>query len=132
MAEPPTSYCPNCLAEYRPGFDTCADCGVKLVRGEIPPPPTDDAPHDPRRHRLVGDRDDVPVVLCRIPHIEAQVLATKLQREGLVVTVEEPPMSSAYGFAMSGTTGLRIWVLRSQLEEARTIASSSLSGDDAI
>jgi len=24
-------FCPQCGAEYRPGFDTCADCGVPLV-----------------------------------------------------------------------------------------------------
>ncbi|MEZ5364778.1 MAG: DUF2007 domain-containing protein [Bryobacterales bacterium] len=28
-------YCPNCRVEYRPGFDTCSDCGVALV--EEPP-----------------------------------------------------------------------------------------------
>ena len=28
MAEPPTSHCPNRLAEYRPGFDTCAYGGA--------------------------------------------------------------------------------------------------------
>lgn len=30
-------FCPNCRAEYRPGFARCSDCGVKLV--EILPPP---------------------------------------------------------------------------------------------
>ena len=24
-------FCPNCKAEYRPGFTECADCGVPLV-----------------------------------------------------------------------------------------------------
>jgi len=28
-------YCPNCKAEYRPGFTRCADCDVELV-GELP------------------------------------------------------------------------------------------------
>ncbi len=30
-------FCPNCGAEYRPGFSECADCGVALV--ETPPEP---------------------------------------------------------------------------------------------
>jgi len=30
-------FCPNCRAEYRPGFATCSDRGVELV--EILPPP---------------------------------------------------------------------------------------------
>ena len=25
------SWCPECGTEYRPGFDTCADCGVQLT-----------------------------------------------------------------------------------------------------
>jgi len=28
-------FCPNCRAEYRPGFTECADCGVPLVH-ELP------------------------------------------------------------------------------------------------
>src|SRR5258708_37238065 len=30
-------FCPNCRAEYRPGFAMCSDCGIELV--EILPPP---------------------------------------------------------------------------------------------
>ncbi len=34
-AEPHSAaYCPGCLAEYRAGFDTCADCSVALVAYE--------------------------------------------------------------------------------------------------
>ena len=28
-----SNYCPDCGEEYRAGFDTCADCGVKLISG---------------------------------------------------------------------------------------------------
>lgn len=35
-------FCPNCRAEYRPGFTRCSDCQVDLV-GELPPP----SPEDP-------------------------------------------------------------------------------------
>ena len=31
-------WCPRCRAEYRPGYDTCADCGVALVEEEPPAP----------------------------------------------------------------------------------------------
>jgi hypothetical protein len=30
------AHCPTCLAEYRPGFDVCADCGTPLVAGPAP------------------------------------------------------------------------------------------------
>ena len=100
MAGPPTSYCPNCLAEYRPGFDTCADCGVKLVRG--PAPVTEEhAPADTKHHaHPTEDRHQVPVVLATLPRLEAQLLAGKLQAEGLVASADEPALMSAYGGAL--------------------------------
>jgi hypothetical protein len=33
------SWCPQCGAEYRPGFQECADCGVALVDEQPAPPP---------------------------------------------------------------------------------------------
>lgn len=126
------SHCPNCLAEYRQGFDTCTDCGIALVRGpaavdgERAPEHAEDHGHAP------PDRDSVPVVLCQLPVVEAQILATKLEAEGVVVTVEEPALWTAYGTSISVTAGLRVWVLESQLDEARKIARRALSGDDAI
>ncbi|MGH2594340.1 MAG: hypothetical protein ACRDH7_00025 [Actinomycetota bacterium] len=131
MDESSYSHCPNCLADYRPGFDTCADCGIALVHG--PAPVTEEhAPPWTRGHRHpTEDRHDLPVVLCQIPQIEAQILTAKLEAAGLVVAADEPPLT-AYGLAISGVSGLRVWVLESQLDEAREIAKRSLSGDDAI
>ena len=34
-------FCPNCRAEYRPGFIRCSDCGVELVEVIPPPGPRD-------------------------------------------------------------------------------------------
>ncbi len=28
-----SNFCPDCGQEYRAGFDTCADCGVRLISG---------------------------------------------------------------------------------------------------
>lgn len=78
------------------------------------------------------DPDEVPVVLCQLPIVDAQILATKLDAAGLVVTVEEPALWASYGMSISGTTGLRVWVLESQLDAARTIAKRALAGEDAI
>jgi hypothetical protein len=36
-------WCPECRAEYREGYQTCADCGVKLMPGS---PPAEKAPED--------------------------------------------------------------------------------------
>jgi hypothetical protein len=84
-----------------------------------------------RKHRR-QDKDDLPVVLCQLPVVDAQILATKLDAEGLTVSVEEPALWSAYGQSISATAGLRVWVLESQLERAKEVARRSLSGEDAI
>jgi hypothetical protein len=133
MSDRSTSYCPNCLAEYRPGFDTCADCGVTLVRG--PAPVTEE--HAPAatnyREHPSEDRHQVPVVLATLPPLEAQLLAGKLQAEGLVASTDETaPMSSWLGGVLPESRMIRVWVLESELEQARTIAEGALSGDDAI
>ena len=126
------SHCPNCLAEYRAGFDMCADCGIALVHG--PAPVTEEqAPHRTRGHRHpTEDRNEVPIVLCQVQPIEAQVLVGKLRAAGLVAAVDEPSLWSPYGVAVAVSTGLRVWVLESQLEEARKIAKRAQVGDDAI
>lgn len=126
------SHCPNCLAEYRPGFDACADCGIALVDG--PAPVTEEhAPDHTRGHsHPTEDRHEVPVVLGRLPRVEAQILVGKLQSEGLVASADEPALMSAYGTALPESRMIRVWVLESQLDEARVIARRALSGDDAI
>lgn len=132
MDDTGASHCPNCLAEYRPGFDTCADCGVALVRG--PAPVTEEhAPDHTKGHKHpIEERHEVPVVLGRLPRVEAQILVGKLQSEGLVASADEPALMSAYGGALPESRMIRVWVLESQLDEARTIARRALFGDDAI
>lgn len=132
MDETSYSHCPNCLAEYRPGFDTCADCGIALVAG--PAPVTEEhAPHDTKGHRHPSeDRHQVPVVLASLPRLQAQILVGKLQAEGLVASADEPALLSAYGGALPESRIIRVWVLESQLDEARSVARRALAGDDAI
>ena len=125
-------HCPHCLAEYREGFEVCADCGHHLVPG--PAPVTEQhAPEQTKGHRHpTEDRDDRPVVLCQLQQVDALALVARLEAEGLVAAADEPGLWTAYGMALSVTAGLRVWVLGSQLEDAREIAKRALSGDDAI
>jgi hypothetical protein len=131
MADHSYSHCPNCFAEYRPGFDVCADCGTALVRG--PARVTEE--HAPERTRGHGqpteDRHDAPVVLGRFPPLLAQILAGKLQGEGFVAFADEPTLL-AYGAILPEGREIRVWVLESQVDKARKIAQRSLSGEDAI
>jgi len=112
------SHCPNCHAEYRPGFDTCTECGIALVRGPAPVDDEREPVHAEDHRRPPPERDSVPVVLCQLPVVEAQILATKLEAEGLVVTVEEPALWTAYADVVKAanpfgaqltSAGLRRW-----------------------
>ena len=126
-----TSHCPRCLAEYRAGFDTCADCGVALVPG--PAPVTEQhAPAKVKGGRRGHGREETPVVLCRLPQVEAQILVGKLRGEGLVADVDPPALGLVYGSALPDARMLRVWVLASQLERAREVARRALGGQDAI
>jgi hypothetical protein len=131
MDESSYSHCPNCLAEYRPGFDTCHDCGIALVHG--PAPVASDDP-DERREAddTAVDEDARTIVLCRLPTLQAEVLASKLRAEGIVVAVDDPPLQMVYGPIISNAEPPRVWVLESQLDEARKIAKRAFAGDDAI
>jgi hypothetical protein len=126
------SHCQSCLAEYREGFDTCADCGIPLVRGSAPATEVHALEHTKGHRHPTNDRNEVPVILCQVQPIEAQVLVASLQAAGLVAAADEPSLWSPYGVAISMSTGLRVWVLESQLEEARKIEKRARSGDDAI
>ena len=132
MDETASSHCPNCLAEYREGFDTCADCGIALVPG--PAPVTEEhAPEPTKGHRHpTQDREERPVLLCRLPQLQAQLLVGKLQAEGLVASADEPALGLVYGGALPDARMIRVWVLESQAEKAQKIARRALSGDDAI
>lgn len=72
------------------------------------------------------------MVLCSLPHMEAQILVGKLRGEGLVAEVDPPALGLAYGSALPDARMLRVWVLESQLERAREVARRALGGQDAI
>jgi hypothetical protein len=49
-------FCPNCRAEYRPGFAQCSDCGVDLVEILSPPNPQDPELNENERPDLARAR----------------------------------------------------------------------------
>jgi len=70
-----TAWCPDCGAEYRPGFTFCSDCHVPLV--SQPPEPADSrpTPREPFTGRIVE--------VIRLPRMEAEVLVARLRAYGL-------------------------------------------------
>ena len=108
----PTGWCPKCRAEYREGFDVCADCGLALVdslpsRAEARPSTGHEEPTSPF---LPGD--DV-VELVTVAIVEAELVAAQLRVAGIPATV--------FGTGAEVYTGVRqarVMVRRSNLVEA--------------
>jgi hypothetical protein len=126
-------HCPRCGAEYRPGFDTCADCGLPLVPG--PAPGTETVPEGvdawkeanerlwnadgtPRDHKDPGPAD--VVALCSLPWEEAWLMAGRLRAEGIpaIVYPDDYTPFSPYGITRSS---FDVMIRRDQLEEARRV-----------
>ncbi len=135
------AHCPNCRAEYRAGFETCADCGSALVRGPAPPeeePGHPDAWQEATARawapaRGASEEHPEPVELCRLPFDQAHMLAGRLRQEGFEVDVTDSVYPGGGYLVNDPEVGWsHIWVHRARLEEARRIAKSVLAGDEAI
>jgi hypothetical protein len=112
-------HCPTCGAEYRPGFDTCADDGTSLVPEPAPPatPPTPIKKPRPRPIHKVQT-----VLLTELPTEEARLLVGRLRADGIAawLEVEEPYPYPVYPYG--GIRTLRVFVTQKQLPDARRIA----------
>ena len=65
-------YCPNCGAEYRPGFDRCSDCDVALV----------DEPLTPEEDLNASDAE-LTEVYSSGRSIDAEVVRSMLEGHGI-------------------------------------------------
>lgn len=120
------SHCPRCNAEYRPGFDTCADCGIALVPGPAPRPPEDERtpPSDPHEPAIEVAR------VCSLALGEAQLLVGRLRSDGIPARMYPDFFSSASPifprsrrlFGRTGSEIVDIIVPREWLDEARAVA----------
>jgi hypothetical protein len=109
-------YCPTCGAEYRPGFETCADDGTPLVPGPRPEPSPEPV--------LATEPDGLPgsrwVPVARfMREEEAHLLAGRLQSEGIEATVYPAWQGGYYGESV--TLPISVLVPEHRLLEAREI-----------
>ena len=100
-------YCPACGAEYRSGYDTCADDGTPLTPGPAPEPDHETGP--PERSAQPGPAWE-PVAELRSSD-EAHILAGRLQAEGIEAFVDPPQHHSYYGAATAAVLNYRFKVL---------------------
>jgi hypothetical protein len=145
----PAAHCPNCGAEYRSGFDTCADCGVPLEPGPAPQDPegasTEPEPEAARpdawaeatervwgRGEGGGDGRDEdgngevePVAVARLPLQEAMLLVGRLEEAGVPARVE----SDASPYFVEALNVLKaVLVPRTRLEDARRVVAEIAAG----
>jgi hypothetical protein len=125
----PAAVCPNCGAEYRSGFDTCADCGVALVPvGEVADgladdgvepgtieiieraPSADDAPlsaTDPDGEESMdlffAEEHPSRVVLVRLDRYDATDVATRLEKSGIGARTTPPDADDVSGVIVHDT-----------------------------
>ncbi len=101
-------HCPACNAEYREGFDTCADCSVPLLHG---PPP-----------RLAEPSHEMAwAPLCTISlETEAQLIQGMLETAGVPCEIESLKFH-AEPVNFGGLSRVRIHVPEGKLGEARKL-----------
>ena len=118
-----SKWCPKCGAEYREGFSECADCGVALV-DEAPAPKA--KPEHHRELRIEGPftPDDDTVELLRTNPLEAEVVAARLQSEGIPAAVFDDDPYGAGPFP-TRTQGVRVMVRRGDLALATALTADS-------
>lgn len=97
------AHCPTCGAEYRGGFDTCADDGTPLVPG--PAPSTAEAPQAveaPGPPEAPGRWQPVARFMSEE---EARLLLGRLEAEGIAARIFPEDAATYYGKATSAFLG---------------------------
>ncbi len=103
-------YCPKCGAEYREGFSVCADCGVKLVRGEPPE-------ELKKKPRLEYDYAEFEEIMRVINTADMAVIESILEGEGITHFFEGIPI----GRLRAGLFGSRLMARKDQADLAREL-----------
>lgn len=114
------SYCPTCLAEYREGFDICADDGTPLLPGPAPAP--EDETDEPERPRIqTGARWQKLADIGTEEH--ARLLAGRLESEGIPVTLSPDRLYEFYGRGTGSLLGqaIELYVPEDQILRARQV-----------
>ncbi len=103
-------FCPQCKAEYRPGFVRCSDCGVELVEQlPVDPLPTSEMDHP----QLV-------VVRTYPSHVDADLARTALEAAGIESMVESDDQGGqSPGLAF--TRGIALLVRSDDVKDAEEI-----------
>ena len=101
------AYCPTCLAEYREGFDVCADDATPLLSGPAPAP--EEETEEPERPRIQTGARWQKLGEMRTEE-EARLLTGRLESEGIPVTLSPDRLYEFYGDGTGALLGKAIEV----------------------
>ncbi len=96
-------YCPQCRAEYRPGFDKCADCGLALVH---------ELPVDPEPEFV-----DFVELMVTYNVADMAFIKSVLDAEEITYFVKGEHFANVLAWSMPQ----RLMIARDQMEEAETL-----------
>jgi hypothetical protein len=113
-------HCPACLAEYRPGFEICADDGTPLVHGPAPVTPEASPtgqfpPGPPPRWTRVAELHNPD---------SARLLCGRLQAEGIDARIFPEEFSSYYGRGILLEQPVQVLVPEEWVREAQKVIRS--------
>ena len=114
------AHCPRCGAEYRAGFDRCADCNVELVAG---PAPRDRAEAPGEWLAKPPEHPDV-ATLCRLPFEDATLLVGALRDAGIHAGTSDYENRNLSWLLPPKL--FDVLVDKNQLEQAREVAAAIL------
>lgn len=123
-------YCPRCGAEYRPGFDVCADCHVPLIE-EPPVPPVPEEPQEAvYRERIsifrAGRRIDAELVRARL---ESCGFDARIWSSGLGVWRMESALTEVTGVPTE-INAHHVVVDRDEVEDALKVLRDKAAPDN--
>ncbi len=116
-------FCPECKAEYRPGFDRCTDCDVALVHD---PPPEEN--HDATPWVRVAATSEVDVIPVIKSLLQSADIAFETDGEAMMNLFP----SDLLGPVLSRPRGeVQFTVPQSREKEARELLAARLEDLDA-
>jgi hypothetical protein len=120
-------FCPECRAEYRPGFRRCHDCNTILVE-ELPPEGSEPFTGEAYEY---DDRQYVTVATVHGPFEEAQICSF-LESNGIPTRIRAEALRRTHGIVIDGIGAARIMVPHESAILARDLLSRADHGDFRI
>jgi hypothetical protein len=118
--------CPECGTEYRPGFDSCFDCGVPLIHESEYQKMIDENDAEKERYRQM----DIVTVHSVQGQPEADLIHSLLQANGIESFTRGRAVQSVHPFTVNGLGEIRIMVRQEDSERATGIIREFVENQD--